>query len=280
MLCIMAGLVFLAPVIWLLVGSFWPSNAPISDLARAPLAFRPTFENYAIATTLVPMGRFAMNSLRIVLIAVPLSLLVASLAGFAMTQLPERARVSMLWLSLAALMAPSTALWLARFPLFKALGWIDTPLPLIAPALLGGSPLFVLIFYWSFRRLSVDLVNAARLDGANSWRIWWSICLPSAPAAVVGVTILSVLLFWSNFTDPLLYLRSQEQMTMPIGVRLLAQLDPTQWPVLLAGGVLLTLPVLAISAVGLHWLGLEDMTVRGRKAQSSGVNGGNDGVKH
>ncbi len=255
LLSILAALLFLAPVIWLLVGSFRPANLPISDLARAPLAFRPTLENYAEAVTIVPMGRFAFNSLRVVLIAVPLSLVVASMAGFAMVHLPQRERTAMLWLSLAALMAPATALWLARFPLFKALGWIDTPLPLIAPAFLGGSPLFVMIFYWSFRRLSDDLLNAARIDGANLRQIWWSVFLPSAPAAVVGVTILSTLLFWSNFTDPLLYLRSTQQMTMPIGVRLLAQLDPTRWPTWLAGSVLLTLPVLLFSFAGLRWFG-------------------------
>ena len=106
-LCVVAGLIFLAPLIWLLVGSFWPSYAPISDLARAPLTFRPTAANYVVASTLVPMGRFALNSLRVVLIAVPSSLLIASLAAFTMTQLSDRARVTMLWISLAALMAPS-----------------------------------------------------------------------------------------------------------------------------------------------------------------------------
>ncbi|MBI1296285.1 ABC transporter permease subunit [bacterium] len=248
------ALLFLAPAIWLLLGSFWPADTSVVELARNPLALQPTVENYGVAATLVPMARFAFNSLRVVMIAVPLSLLVASWAAFAMTQMPAQARAIMLRLSIAALLAPPTALWLARFPIFRALGWIDTPLPLIAPALLGGSPLFVLLFYWSFQRLSADLLDAARMDGAGIWRTWWSVVLPSASGTVIGVTVLSTVLFWSNFTDPLLYLRSQDQFTLPVGVRLLAQLDPTQWPVLLAGGVLLTAPVLILAGLGLKRL--------------------------
>lgn len=241
--------IFLFPVLWLVVGSLWPDNTPLSALVRTPFGIQPTLNNYVMATNIVPMGRFALNSLRVVIIAVPLTLLVASLAGFAMSQLPQRQQTWMRWLSLAALLTPTTALWLARFPLFKLLGWIDTPLSLIAPALIGGTPFFVLIFYWSFCRLSPELLNAARIDGANTWRLWWSIALPSAPATVWGVTLLSTVFYWSNFTDPLLYLRAQSQMTMPVGVRLLAQLDPTRWPVLLAGSVLLTLPVIVLFAL-------------------------------
>ena len=192
------------------------------------------------------MARFGFNSLRVVIIAVPFTLFVASWAGFALIRLPIRVQKVMIWLSLAALLAPPTALWLARFPLFKALGRVDTLFPLIAPALIGGSPFFVLLFYWSFRRLPPDLFEAAILDGASSWQLWWHIALPTSSNTVAGVTILSFVLFWGNFTDPLLYLRSEAQMTWPVGLRLLAQLDATRWPVIMAGAVMLTLPVVLV----------------------------------
>ncbi|MCB0113348.1 MAG: carbohydrate ABC transporter permease [Caldilineaceae bacterium] len=249
------ALIFLAPSIWLLLGSLLPAGTPVIELVRNPLGVTPTSENYATAATLVPLARFVFNSLRVTVIATPLSVLAASWAAFAMTQLPRRARDLLIHLSVAALLAPPTALWLARFPIFRGLGWIDTPLPLIAPALLGGSPLFVLLLYWSFRRLPDDLLDAARIDGAGVWRVWWSVVMPASRGAVIGVAVLNAVLFWSNFTDPLLYLRSQDQFTLPVGVRLLAQLDPTQWPVLLAGGVLLTAPVLIAVGLGIGRLG-------------------------
>lgn len=241
---------FVCPLLWLFIASLWPDYQPLSVLWRASESFRPTFSNYASAASLVPMARFAFNSLRVVIIAVPLTLLVASWAGFALIRLPLRVQKVMIWLSLAALLAPPTALWLARFPLFKALGWINTPWPLIAPALIGGSPFFVLLFYWSFRRLPPELFEAAILDGASPWQLWWHIALPSSSNTVAGVTILSFVLFWGNFTDPLLYLRSEAQMTLPVGLRLLAQLDATRWPVIMAGAVMLTFPVVLVFWIG------------------------------
>ncbi len=247
-LCLVIPFAF--PLIWLLIASLWPDYQPLSVLWRTPESFHPTLGNYLTTFDLVPMAGFAFNSLRVVMIAVPLTLLVASWAGFALIRLPIAVQKVMIWLSLAALLAPPTALWLARFPLFKALGWINTPWPLIAPALIGGSPFFVLLFYWSFRRLPSELFEAAILDGASPWQLWWHIALPASSNTVAGVTILSFVLFWGNFTDPLLYLRSEAQMTLPVGLRLLAQLDATRWPVIMAGAVMLTFPVVLVFWVG------------------------------
>lgn len=241
---------FWAPVAWLLVASLWPDNQPLSVIWLAPQAFAPTLQNYGTAATLVPLGRFLFNSLRVVFLAVPATLLVASLAAFAMIQLPGRVRDLLVWLSLAALLIPPTILWLARFPIFKILGLVDTPWALVAPALLGGSPFFVLLFFWSFRRLPAALFEAALLEGASSWQLWWHVALPLSRSTVIGVAILSFVFFWGNFTDPLLYLRSEAQMTLPVGLRLLAQLDSTRWPVMMAGAVVLTLPVVVFFLVG------------------------------
>ncbi len=247
---ILLALPFLCPFIWLILGSFWPDFQPLSDVWRDPLSFEPTLENYGIAGEMVPMGRFALNSLRVVIIAVPLSLIIGSLAGFAMTRLEARLQNLMIWSSLGALLAPPTALWLARFPLFKALGWVDTPWPLVSPAFIGGTPFFVLLFFWTFRRLSPAIFEAATLDGASPWQQWWYLALPLSRNTVAGVAILSFVLFWGNFTDPLLYLRSESQMTLPVGLRFLSQLDPVRWPIMMAGAVMLTLPVVAIFLVG------------------------------
>lgn len=241
---------FLYPLIWLLIGALWPDHQPLSIIWLAPENFRPSLGNFASAVKLVPMGRFALNSLRVVFFAVPLTVLVASLAAFAMTQLTRRWQTVLVWLSMAALLAPYKAIWLARFPLFKTLGWVDTPLPLIAPALLGGSPFFVLLLYWTFRRQPPELFEAARLDGANGWQLWARVALPLAREALLAVAVLSFLHVWGDFSDALLYLRSVNQMTLPVGLRLLRELDPTRWPVMMAGATVLTLPALWVFGLG------------------------------
>jgi multiple sugar transport system permease protein len=254
---------FLYPLIWLCIGALWPDHQPLSIIWLAPESFRPSLGNFVSAWDVVPMTRFAFNSLRIVVIATPLTLIVASLAAFAMQQLPPRVQTALVWLSLLAILIPHKAVWLARFPLFKALGWVNTPLPLIAPALLGGSPFFVLLLYWAIRRLSPELFEAAMLDGANPWLLWWRVALPLVREPLLAVMVLTFLHSWGDFADALLYLRSVNEMTLPVGLRLLRELDPTRWPVMMAGATLLTLPAVGVFLWGQRYVEQFSVWLRG-----------------
>jgi len=245
---------FLYPLVWLIIGALWPDFQPLAVIWLAPERFEPSLRNFVTAVELVPMGRFAWNSLRIALIAVPLAVTIASLTGFALLHLPPRTQHLLVGLSLAALLAPQKAVWLARFPIFKTLGLVNTPWPLIAPALLGGSPFYVLIMYWSFRRMPPELFDAAVLDGANGWQLWWRIALPSGREAALAVGLLHFLHVWGDFADPLLYLRATAQMTLPVGLRLLTEVDPTRWPVLMAGALLLAAPAILLFLFGQRFL--------------------------
>jgi multiple sugar transport system permease protein len=251
---VLLALPFLYPLVWLLIGALWPDHQPLAGIWSASEQFRPTGANFATAVEVVPMARFALNSLRVVVLAVPLTLLVAALAAFAMTQLPPRGQSLLVLFSLAALLTPQKALWLARFPIFKELGLVNTIWPLVAPALLGGSPFYVLLLYWTFKRIPTEFYEAARLDGASQWQIWRRIAVPLAREALVAVAILHFLHVWGDFADPLLYLRSTAQMTLPVGLHLLTQIDITRWPVVMAGATILTAPVLLVFVLGQRYV--------------------------
>jgi multiple sugar transport system permease protein len=246
---------FAGQVAWLLAGSLWPDHQPLSAIGAGGPEGWAGLENYVTAWVLAGLGRQAWNSARVAAMAVPLTLLVASWAGFAMSRLPTGPRRALLGLSGAALLISPTVLWLARFPVYRALGWLDSPWALAAPALAGGTPLYTLIFYWSFRRLPAELFEAAVLEGASPLQLWRRVALPLSGHIVVGVGLLALVAFWGNYADPILYLRSAAQMTLPVGARALAQLDATRWPVMLAGGVILAGPVLAAFAAAQHYLG-------------------------
>ena len=250
LLKLLLAIPFLYPLVWLLVSALWPDNQPLASLWLGDLRFRPSLANFVTAVEVVPMARFALNSLRVVLLAVPLTLVVAALTAFAMSQLSPRTQAWLVWVSLAALLVPQKAIWLARFPIFKELGLVNTPWPLVAPALLGGSPFYVLWLYWTFKRLPTELFGAGRLAGRSMWQIWRRVALPLAREALMAIGVLHFLHVWGDFADPLLYLRSTMQMTLPVGLHLLNQIDPTRWPVVMAGATLLTAPALLVYLCG------------------------------
>ena len=115
----------------------------------------------------MPLGRQLLNSLLIVAIAVPLTVSARRSTGFAMTRLGRPWHGIALGFTLVCLTIPASALWVPRFAIFRSLGLLDTYVPLIAPALVGTSPLLVLLCYWSARGIPRDLIDAARLERAR-----------------------------------------------------------------------------------------------------------------
>ncbi len=207
------------------------------------------WSNYVRVFQILPLGRYILNSLIVAGAAVPITLTTASLAGFAMAQLSRRGQDRLITLSVVLLIIPTTAVWLARFILFRELGLFNTYAALIAPSIMGSSPLFVLLFFWSFRRIPSELYEAARMDGASPLSIWWRVALPLSAATIVVVSILTFLLYWGDFVTPLFYLKSQTLYTLPVGLRQLQELDRTNWPLLLSGSVVMTLPAVLLFTI-------------------------------
>ena len=239
----LASAAFLAPMAYLVLAPLAPpGRAPTGGLDLLPhdLGLR-SFER---AWELADLGPQLLNSALVAAIAVPLTVLSASWAGFAMTLLPDRARRAAVLLSLVVLMVPLSALWVPRFVLFRELGAIDTYIPLWAPALMGTTPFYVLLFYFSYRRLPPDLIDAARLEGLRPLGLWRRAAAPLVRPTTFAVGALAFAFHWSNFIDPLLYLNDADRFTAPLGLRALEGLGPTDRPVLLAGALIVTIPAL------------------------------------
>jgi multiple sugar transport system permease protein len=239
---LVVAVVFLLPLVWMVTASLrQPGLAPPRTIEWLPDPI--VLDNYASVFSILPFGTYLLNSLVVVAVAVPLTIVTSSMAGFALAQLTRRMRARLVVLSLALLMVPITALWLTRFLLFRWVGLVDSLAALVVPAIMGTSPLFVLLFYWTFRRLAPELFELARLEGAGAFTVWRRVALPLAVPTAVAVAILAFLFYWSDFINPLLYLRSQELFTLPLGLRQLQQLDRGDWPLLMAASVVLVAPV-------------------------------------
>jgi len=236
---------FLFPLFGMFTASLRPAGLPPSrgmELFTSPL----TINNYTRIFDILPFARYTVNSLFVTTSGVLLTLVTASWAGFGMSLLGRKARLRFLILSAFLQMIPFTALWLSRFLLFARLGITNSRIALIAPALMGTSPIFILLFYWTLRRADRHIFESAELDGASIFQVWWKIAIPLARPALIAVGMLAFLFYWNDFINPLLYLRSQTLYTIPVGLLQLQEMDKTNWSLLMSASVVMTIPVLIV----------------------------------
>jgi multiple sugar transport system permease protein len=236
-----------APFIFVASGSLRQPGPP----PRTPqlLPWPLSFGNYPEAFELVGLPAKIVNSLVVAVVAVPIAVLVSSAAGFGLARLPRRPRRILAAITIGAAMIPTTALLVGRFGLFRSLGVTDTLLPLMAPALLGESPFHVLFFLWAFRRISPEIFDAARLEGMAEIAVYRRVAMPLVKPITLAVAVSSFVDLWGAYIEPLVYLSDPDLFTVPMGVSMLASLDPTNQPLLLAGAIAAMAPVVGVFLV-------------------------------
>jgi multiple sugar transport system permease protein len=238
-------LVCVLPLYWAIVASLrQPGLPPPTTIEWWPSA--ASWDNYAEIFRVVPMAHYVRNSLIVVAVAVPATLVTASAAGFGLSQLADAWRRRTFVASVVLLMVPGMAVWLFRFHLLRWVGLLDTLWALIVPAFAASNPLFVLLFYWTFWRVPAEVYESARLDGAGALTVWWRIAQPLAWATTAGVAVLAFVLYWSDFTNPVIYIYRPELYTLPVGLQILKQMDATNWPLLMAASVVMALPIILL----------------------------------
>ena len=242
------GLLFVSPLVLMVLGSFRrPGLPPPDGLELLPDQPRP--RNYDDATTVVPLVRQLVNSLSVVAVAVPVTVVLASLAGFAIVTAGPSTRRALLVISVVAMIVPASALWVPRTVILDQLGLTDHTLTVAAPALMATTPLYVLLFALALSRLPRSLFEAARVEGLSPWRTWLRVAVPLSWPTAFAVGVLAFVAHWSNVVEPILWLSRERSWTAALGLRSLAALEPTFYPLLLAAAVLVTAPAVFLFAL-------------------------------
>jgi multiple sugar transport system permease protein len=247
-------IIFLLPLYWAIVASLRQTGLPPS-LTVEWWPQEAHWENYVEIFRAIPMGRYTLNSLIVEAVVVPITLIVASLAGFAIAQLSTGSRRFLILLSIVLMMVPGMALWISRYQIFHWLGLIDSLWALILPAFAASNPLFVLLYYWSFRQIPKEVYESGQMEGTNALQAWWQLAMPLARPVSVVVAILTFVMYWSDFTSPVMYIYDPKRYTLAVGLQILKQYDATNWPLLMAGSIFMIAPVILLFILLLFLLG-------------------------
>ncbi|MEM7128841.1 MAG: carbohydrate ABC transporter permease [Chloroflexota bacterium] len=215
----------------------------------------PQWRNYwEVLNISYPVGRWFLNSVVIVLLTVSGTLITASLVAYSFARFEYRGRNTLFMITLATMMLPAQVTLIPQFVLFYKLGWINTILPLWVPHWFGGGAFAIFLMRQFFMSLPRDLDEAALIDGADFFRIYWSILLPLCKPILATLAIISMIASWSDFLGPLIYLNTPEKFTISVGIQFFNAVpdvggEPMQH-LLMAACIMSMVPIIIIFFVG------------------------------
>jgi multiple sugar transport system permease protein/sn-glycerol 3-phosphate transport system permease protein len=234
----------LFPVYWMLVSSFRPANTMFETSLWPTQA---SLDNYALALDAIPIARMLINTLVFAAVSTVFQLLTGILAAYAFAR--WRFRFDKLVYTAIALtwLVPFQVVMIPNYLLIARMGLLDNILALILPNL--TSALAVLLLAQAMRGFPREVIEAARMDGARSWRVLWEVLVPNLGGTIASLAILIFISTWNEYFWPLLLSRTAENSVIQIGIQMFMTAEGNQWGPLMAASTLASLPVLLIYIV-------------------------------
>lgn len=240
---IMLGATIVLPFLYMITMSLM-DEFEVLRVPPALLPVHPRFGNYAAALSALPFWRFFLNSGIVSLCVVAGQLATSATAAYAFARLrfPGRDRVFLLFLSV--LMVPAVVLLIPRFLIVSALGWVDSYAGLISTELVTVWGIFLLRQF--FLTLPRELEDAARLDGAGEWQVFWKVVLPLSKPALAAVAVFGFADQWKSFLWPLIVTRTVRMQVVEVGIASFHGLYASNWPFQMAAAVTAVLPLVIL----------------------------------
>jgi multiple sugar transport system permease protein len=255
---IVLAIIFVAPFAYMVTSSF----QPLDRMFRYPPQWfptEPTLENYTgFFESGRPIGRWVFNSLFVVVSICTAQLFLNSLVAYTFAKRTFPGRDFLFFLGLSVMMLPTEVMLIPIYLILKSMpffggndmygvgghGWLDSYWGLIIPNISSAFGIFLLRQY--MKSIPDQLIDAARVDGAGHFRIYWKIILPLSRPALAAMTIFTFQLYWGDLYGPLIIISSPELYTLPLGLALFVVQNRTVWNLVMAGSVLATIPMIII----------------------------------
>lgn len=249
-LVIPGALLFIAPFIWMLSTSLKdPKLVYIFPPQIIPDPIH--WDNYARALTRLPFWHYALNTIQITVLCLIGHLLTASTTAYSFARLRFPHRDFLFILLISSIMLPSQVTLIPTFLIFRYLGWIDTFKPLIIPDWLGGVPFTVFLLRQFISTIPMEMDEAAKIEGASFFDIYWQIILPLIKPALASVAIFVFLWNWNDFFYAVIYINSKDNWTLQLALNALRRSNATgqnfaEMEILMAASIVVMLPCLII----------------------------------
>lgn len=245
----LGSLVCLFPFYWMIRSSFMDIG---QIFVMPPMLFPDPVvtTNYRDALDVMPYFRYLLNTLIVVISNVGGSILSASLCAFSFSRLRWTGRDKVFMVILTSLMMPGIVTMIPTFVMWSKIGLTNSLVPLCVPIWFGGSVYNVFLFRQFFMGIPRELDEAAYVDGASFFRVYWKIILPLSKSAMVVVGIFAFLNSWNDFMGPLIYLNEESKYTLSLGLQLFQGSYSAQWQLLMAASILVLLPAMIVFFFG------------------------------
>ncbi|GAA2503959.1 carbohydrate ABC transporter permease [Winogradskya humida] len=239
---IVASILMVLPFLWQIVTSL----KTLSSATAVPPTLLPEghWANFGKVFELLPFGTQFLNTAITAVARTAGQVLFCSMAAYAFARLRFPGRNALFAIFLSVLMVPPQLFIIPQYQIMADLGWLNSLPALIVPGLFSAFGVFLLRQF--FLGLPIELEEAARIDGAGPWRIYWSIVLPLARPGMVALAVLVLLWSWNDLFWPLVVNTDPEKMTLSAGLASLQGQYQTDYPILMAGSLLASVPVIAV----------------------------------
>lgn len=260
---ILISAMFLLPFVWMVRSSLMD----MSKIFVMPPIWIPNpvrFKNYYEAFTVLPFGKYFLNTTTILLLSMVGTLVTSAMAAYSFSRVRWKGRDMVFKILMTSMMLPGAVTLIPTFIGWKTLGFYNTFVPLIVPAYLGGGMFNIFLLRQFYLTIPLELDEAAYVDGASNFRIFLQIVVPLSRSALIVVAVFAFMFYWNDFFGPLIYLEDSSKYTLALGLQQFQGSYTNQWHLLMAASTVVILPAIIVFLLGQKYF-IEGIALTGLK---------------